>query len=448
MNIALPEKVSGIIHTLQAAGFEAYAVGGCIRDSVLGRRPNDWDITTSAHPEQVKALFRRTVDTGLAHGTVTVLLGDGAFEITTYRTDGEYTDSRHPSSVEFVSSLEEDLQRRDFTINAMAYNEERGLVDPFDGFGDLQRCLIRCVGDPFARLSEDALRILRSIRFSAQLSFSIEEKTRDAMRALASSLNKISAERICMELMKLITSPHPEYLRDAYRLGITSVILPELDTAMETTQRSRFHLYTVGEHTIHTMQAIAPDPVLRWTMLLHDLGKPQVKTTDEEEMDHFRGHQEVSAQMAAEILHRLKMDNETIRQVTTLVRYHDWRYPPEDKNIRRALNRLGPELYASLLEVQRADAKGKSSYYQKETLDYIDELERRFRRILKEEQCFSLKDLAVSGKDLIEMGVKSGPRIGALLKEALELILEDPEKNRHEVLLEYINNIIKNGGAV
>ena len=249
MRLTIPPKVSEILDILHSHGYEAYAVGGCVRDSILARTPDDWDITTSANPEEVKGLFRRTVDTGLQHGTVTVLLGEESFEVTTYRLDGEYEDSRHPREVTFTSSLQEDLKRRDFTINAMAYNRQEGLVDFFGGMADLQRKVIRAVGDPKERFSEDALRIMRAVRFSAQLGFSIERKTYEALRELAPSLVHISAERIQTELVKLLLSEHPEYLEAAWQTGITRVILPEFDAMMETPQNSPHHCYDVGHIT-------------------------------------------------------------------------------------------------------------------------------------------------------------------------------------------------------
>jgi tRNA nucleotidyltransferase/poly(A) polymerase len=262
MKIQLPEKVNRIITTLQKHGFEAYAVGGCVRDSFLGRVPGDWDITTSAAPEETKSLFARTFDTGIEHGTITVLLNGEGFEVTTYRIDGKYEDNRHPSKVQFTRSLSEDLLRRDFTINAMAYNEQDGLVDLFHGMEDLKKGVIRCVGNAEARFSEDALRILRAIRFSAQLGFEIEKETRQAIRKLAPNLSYISAERIQTELVKLLISDHPEKIQDAYELGITKVILPEFDAMMETTQETLHHCYNVGEHTIHALMNIPADKVL------------------------------------------------------------------------------------------------------------------------------------------------------------------------------------------
>ncbi|MBQ8596767.1 MAG: CCA tRNA nucleotidyltransferase, partial [Lachnospiraceae bacterium] len=260
--ITLPEKVKFIIDTIMDAGYEAYAVGGCIRDSILGRIPDDWDITTSATPDQVKELFKRTVDTGIQHGTVTVMLDKEGFEVTTYRIDGEYEDSRHPKEVTFTANLVEDLKRRDFTINAMAYNDKAGLVDVFEGIQDIERKMIRCVGCPKERFTEDALRMMRAVRFSAQLGYEIEENTAVAIKELAGNLVNISAERIQVELVKLVTSPHPENLRIAYETGITKVILPEFDVCMETVQNNPHHCYTVGEHTLKSMQSIQPDKVL------------------------------------------------------------------------------------------------------------------------------------------------------------------------------------------
>lgn len=267
MIIQLPEDVRFIIHTLQDAGHEAYAVGGCVRDSLLSRTPDDWDITTSARPEETKKLFRRTIDTGIQHGTVTVMLKKNGYEVTTYRVDGEYEDGRHPKEVIFTANLIEDLKRRDFTINAMAYNEESGLVDAFTGKKDLEEGIIRCVGDADERFTEDALRIMRAVRFSAQLGFSMEDKTKAAIRGHAENLRKVSAERIQTELTKLVTSPHPEYLRSAWETGITAVFLPEFDRLMRTPQNNPHHCLNVGEHTLRAMQAVRPDKILRLTML-------------------------------------------------------------------------------------------------------------------------------------------------------------------------------------
>ena len=290
MKIQLPEKVSSIIKALEEAGYEAYAVGGCVRDSVLGRNPQDWDITTSAKPQEVKRLFSHTIDTGIQHGTVTVMLEREGFEVTTYRIDGEYEDARHPKEVTYTSNLLEDLKRRDFTINAMAYNESHGLVDAFDGIGDLERKCIRCVGNPKERFMEDALRMLRALRFGAQLGFSVEENTFQAIRELSPTIGKISAERIQTELVKLLTSPNPQEMRKVYESGIADVVLPEFSRLMETTQENPHHCYTVREHTLRVLENVPNDKVLRLAALFHDIAKPVCKTVDEKGVAHFYGH--------------------------------------------------------------------------------------------------------------------------------------------------------------
>lgn len=288
MKIELPKKVLFIINNLQLAGYDAFAVGGCVRDSILARKPQDWDITTSAKPEAIKEIFRRTVDTGIEHGTVTVMIGKDSYEVTTYRIDGAYEDSRHPKEVHFTNCLEEDLRRRDFTINAMAYNDDVRLVDVFGGMQDLNHHLIRCVGDPRERFSEDALRILRAVRFSAQLDFPIEPDTAKAVKELAPNLKNISAERIQTELVKLLTSPHPERIQDACELGITKVVFPEWDAMVGVKQNTIHHKYDVAEHTLHTLKHVKRDKYLRLTMLFHDMGKPAMKTTDEKGNDHSK----------------------------------------------------------------------------------------------------------------------------------------------------------------
>lgn len=436
MKIQLPQKVNTIIRELKKHGFDAYAVGGCVRDSVLGRTPQDWDITTSAKPEQVKDIFPRTVDTGIQHGTVTVLLEKEGFEVTTYRIDGEYEDARHPKNVIFTSNLLEDLKRRDFTINAMAYNEETGLVDAFDGIGDLKRHVIRCVGRAEERFEEDALRMLRAVRFAAQLGFGIEEDTRSAIVRMASNLSKISAERIQAELVKLAVSPHPEEMKTVYETGISDVILPEFSAMMRTEQHNPHHIYTVGEHTIQSMKNIRADRILRLTMLFHDVAKPPCRTEDKNGIHHFHGHPQMGAEMTKKILRRLKFDNDTIWQVAALVKAHDDRPPLSDKHIRRAIYRNGAELYPALFAVKRADILAQSTFLQQEKLLYVDQYERIYRQIRKKEQCLSLKELAVTGSDLIAEGMKPGKEIGLVLNQMLQDVLEEPEMNRKEKLME------------
>ena len=435
MIFEIPQKVEIIINTLEDAGFEAYAVGGCVRDALLGRKPNDWDITTSAKPEQVKALFRRTVDTGIAHGTVTVLLDKDGFEVTTYRVDGEYEDGRHPKEVSFTASLEEDLKRRDFTINAMAYNSRKGLVDLFEGQKDLENKIIRCVGDPLERFTEDALRIMRAVRFSAQLGFSLEKETRKALLVLAPNLKHVSAERIQVELVKLLVSPHPDYLRIAYAAGVTKEFLPEFDRCMETPQNTPHHCYTVGEHILHSLLYVREDKVLRLTMLLHDIAKPVVRKTDENGRDHFKTHALEGEKMAKTILRRLKFDNDTIAKVTRLVRWHDLRPTPAPADVRKAVNVIGEDLFPMWMEVQWADNMAKSGYHGEEKIARQTGVRKTWEEIVKKGECVSMKGLAVTGSDLIAAGMKPGKEMGNVLHRLLEKVLENPELNEKEKLL-------------
>lgn len=437
MRLKTPAGVNMIIEILQKHGHEAFAVGGCVRDSILGRIPDDWDITTSASPYQVKELFQRTVDTGLQHGTVTVMMGSTGYEVTTYRIDGEYEDGRHPKEVQFTSNLTEDLKRRDFTINAMAYSPEQGLIDQFGGMMDLQKKIIRCVGDPWKRFGEDALRILRAVRFAAQLGFTIEENTRQAIVELAPTLVKISAERIQTEIVKLLLSHRPQLWQTVYETGITRIIMPEFDCIMTTPQNNPHHIGTVGEHTLLSLPQVEPDKVLRLTMLFHDMGKAETHSTDEQGIDHFYGHQQVGQEIAKKILRRLKFDNDTIRQVTKLVFWHDYRTLPTPKAVRRAIHQVGEDLFPLLLKVQRADCLAQSNYLREEKLQRLAQVEDIYQEILRKKQCVSLKTLAVTGKDLIQEGMQPGPGLGEALQKLLDMVLDDPQMNKKEKLLEY-----------
>lgn len=444
MQIQLPDKVNRIINALMEAGFEAYAVGGCVRDSVLGRAPNDWDITTSAKPAEVKEIFPRTIDTGIKHGTVTVMLDKEGFEVTTYRIDGDYEDGRHPKEVTFTACLEEDLKRRDFTINAMAYNEQDGLVDIFGGIQDIEQEVIRCVGDAQERFTEDALRMLRAVRFSAQLGYQIEEGTQDAIRKMAPNLKLISAERIQAELVKLVVSPHPDYLRTAYETGITEQILPEFDLCMETEQNNPHHCYNVGEHILHAMLAIESDKVLRLGMLFHDIGKPQTLTIDEEGITHNKGHAEVGEKMTKDILNRLKFDNNTLDKVLKIVRYHDQEIGLNESGVRRAANRMGEDFFPMLFAVQHADVRAQSDYMREEKLQKLAYIQQLYEGICQRQECLSLKDLAVTGSDLIALGMPPGKEMGTILHELLELVLDEPKRNTREELLQISREKIKN----
>ena len=445
--IKLPKHVKYIIETLEQNGYEAYAVGGCVRDSILGREPNDWDITTSADPYEVKKLFSHTIDTGLQHGTVTIMLEHVGYEVTTYRIDGDYEDSRHPKEVTFTKSLEEDLKRRDFTVNAMAYNDRDGLIDLFQGMDDIQKKVIRCVGNAEERFTEDALRIMRAVRFSAQFGYEIELETKKAIVKLAPNLKNISAERIREELIKLLVSDHPDYIRIAYETGITAQILPELDVCMETKQNTPHHKYTVGEHIIHSLTYVPGDKVLRLAMLMHDIGKPYCITTDEAGRDHFKGHAEKSAEMAAVIMHRLKFDNDTLNRVKRLAKYHDWAIslsPPIKKaTVRSMISRIGEDLFPDLFTIGDADLLAQSDYFKAEKEEKQQLLKEMYREIIEQGDCLSIKNLAVSGNDLIEHGMKPGKELGQVLQKMLEDVLKHPSSNNKEYLLNHLNKYVE-----
>lgn len=439
--IILPEQVSYIIQVLEDAGYEAYAVGGCVRDSVLGREPQDWDITTSAQPNIVKNLFPRTIDTGIVHGTVTVMMGKVGYEVTTYRIDGEYEDARHPKEVIYTGDLLEDLKRRDFTINAMAYNDKNGFVDAFGGLEDLKHGIIRCVGNAKERFSEDALRMLRAIRFSAQLDFSIEDSTFEAIGELAQTMEKISAERIQVELVKLLQSNHPERIRDLYESGIAHIILPELAEAMHTPQNNPHHQYTVGEHTIRVIQEVPADRVLRIAALFHDIAKPATRTTDEKGIDHFYGHTKVGADMTQKIMRRLKFDTDTMQKVCALVRWHDERPMLSEEKIRKAIHYMGEDCFPQIFDLKRADILAQSEYHRQEKLEYLDDFKEMYERILAQGDCLNLKSLAINGRDLMELGVAQGREIGHILGALLEDVLTEPAHNNRPYLLEKVKKV-------
>ncbi len=471
MKIDLPHNVDYIINELMNNGYEAYAVGGCIRDSILEREPEDWDITTSARPMEVKKLFRRTVDTGIQHGTVTVMLDREGYEVTTYRIDGEYEDNRRPKSVEFTADLVEDLKRRDFTINAMAYNRREGLVDVFDGLNDLKKGIIRCVGSAAERFDEDALRILRAVRFSAQLGFEIEEETLKAVKEKTDRLEAISAERIRVELNKLLLSPHPEKLIDAYQAGITKVVLPEFDAMMVTEQNNFHHIYNVGVHSLkavemagrHYSTPLQPEDcigqelttdsfrvpsgqketaVLRWTMLLHDVEKPGCKTVSPEG-DHFYGHPEKGAETARNILKRLKFDNETVDFVTRLIRWHDYRFTLTPQGMRRSVNKIGIDIMELLFEVKAADIMAKNPIIREEKLKKLDLAVELFQDIKEKQECVNLKMLNINGKDLIAIGIQPGKAMGDILDRLLLQVLDNPSLNEKQALLKLAKDFIE-----
>ena len=452
----IPENAAYIIRTLEEHGHEAYAVGGCVRDMVLGREPEDWDITTSAQPLQVKSLFRRTIDTGIRHGTVTVMLGKEGYEVTTYRKDGEYEDHRHPKEVLFTPDLIEDLQRRDFTINAMAYNPRTGLIDEYDGMRDLERHCIRCVGEPEERFEEDALRMLRGIRFAGQLQFEVEEATLRAIARKAPTLVNVSAERIRTELTKLLVSAGSDRLMLAVETGLSRYFLPELDAMLATEQNNPHHCYDVGHHSLRTIQGVnriwqeskghpkKEHVMLVYAALLHDVAKPDCRTTDGDGIDHFYGHPELGEAKAREILRRLKFDNETLATVACLIRYHDRRHEnclvdgvysdKGKKAMRRLMNEAGEKMMPLLFDLQLADLQAQSTYKREEKMAKLAAGKRCYEEIVAAGDAVTIKDLAISGSDLIEWGMQPGPHLGEILKDLLEVVLERPQDNTEQEL--------------
>lgn len=436
MKIRLPAAAQQAIGQLNTAGFDAYAIGGCVRDSLMGRTPDDWDITTSAKPEQIKKVFAGVpvIETGIQHGTVTVILDGQPLEITTYRIDGNYSDSRHPDEVRFTRNLREDLARRDFTVNALAYHPDEGIIDCFGGIDDLKRQTIRCVGEPDRRFSEDALRVMRGIRFASQLSFSLEPETETSLRHHAPLLQKVAAERLRVELTKLLCGQQVEKILLDFP-DVLGQLIPELLPMVGFDQRTPYHIYDVYGHTAHAVAAIDSVPVLRLTMLLHDIGKPSRFTVDEKGRGHFKGHGAVSVRMSEEILPRLRFDNRTTERVLALIKYHDVDLEPRENLIKRWLNRLTPEGFFQLMQVKLADNAAQNPVYNRRAS--YEEILQLAQDILDREECFSLSSLAVNGDDLLLLGMSPGKGLGETLRFLLQAVIDGKCENNRENLLEY-----------
>lgn len=440
IRIRVPKAAEMLIRKLNTAGFEAYAVGGCVRDSMLGSQPHDWDICTSAAPENVMELFRNQpsthiIETGLKHGTVTAVVDHVPYEITTYRVEGGYTDHRHPDEVRFVQSLCEDLSRRDFTINAMAYHPDEGLQDFFGGREDLEKGLIRCVGQAEKRFEEDSLRILRALRFSSRFGFQIEEETERAIRHLYGTLSYVSVERIWQETQKMLCGKGIRDILMQYP-EVICYVFPELKPSLGFEQQNPYHHFTVYEHLVRSTAEVPPETVLRLTMLFHDSGKPAAFFMDERGIGHAYGHAEISVRLVGEAMERLKVDTKTRERVLLLVKDHDL---PRETNRRQMVRRLGTygeEAYFQLLEVQRADALGKGTFDREEVEREHAKRVALLREIIEEQPCVSLRDLAVNGADLIALGVAPGKRIGNLLNRLLEDVLSEKLPNEREALME------------
>lgn len=436
MRLVLPYNARFIIERLQHNGYSCYAVGGCVRDSILGKEPADWDFTTSALPEEIERVFSdcRTLNFGKQFGTIGIILDNEQYEVTTYRIDGEYTDARHPDAVSFSDSLRDDLSRRDFTVNAMAYNDTEGLIDCFDGMKDLQYGVIRCVGVATNRFAEDALRILRALRFASTLGFSIEASTSDAILSGRKMLSAIANERIASELLKLLCGEKVDFILRRYR-SVFTVFIPELLGTFDFEQNTKHHNRDVYRHTVAAVKNIEPDPLLRTTMLFHDIGKPMSRTTDKFGVSHYKNHPILGAAMTEEILRRLCMPHRFIDEVTTLIRWHDVRVKPDPAGIKRLLGELGADMLFKLFKVQRADILAQSMYLREEKLSTLEASIAEAQRIVDSGECYNLRMLAVTGADLIHLGMTSGERIGEALNTLLDKVITGELENEKEVLI-------------
>lgn len=437
-HIEIPLPVQFIIQELEKCGYEAYMVGGCVRDSILGRIPHDYDICTSATPDEIIVAFpnQEIIPTGLQHGTVTILINREPYEVTTYRIDGKYTDNRRPDNVEFTNSLTEDLRRRDFTINAMAYNSTCGLVDPFGGIKDIENSVIRCVGSAHDRINEDALRILRAIRLAAQLDFGIAEETDEEIHKSFGLLENISIERVISEFTKIVSSDS-FYIKLMLYNDVFSLFIPELKYMIGFKQYNPYHSYDVFEHTVHALENCeSQDMIVRLAVFFHDFGKPHSYQEGEDGIRHFKGHGRVSADMTDIIMRKLRFDNNTREKVVELVYYHDASFAKGKKYVKRWLNKIGEIQFRRLLAVRKSDIMGQSNKYEQERLNELLLIDSLIDDVISGQDCFTVKDLSVGGKDLISIGYRPGCQIGKTLNQLLELVINEEVENKKDELLE------------
>ena len=437
-DINIPDSIKKAVDILESNGYEAYLVGGCVRDALLGFEPHDYDITTDAVPEEVKQVFSdyKVIETGIKHGTVTVLIDHGPIEITTYRTEKGYSDHRHPDEVSFTKDITSDLSRRDFTVNAIAYSTSRGYCDPFGGCDDLAENTLRCVRDPDERFNEDPLRILRAIRFSAVYGFKVDSETEASMHRNCKLISELSVERIRGEIEQILMSKGVYDALMNYP-DIFAVPIPEIEPMVGFDQKNRYHIYDVYEHTAKVVEHIDAKPELRWAALLHDVAKPLCFTEDERG-GHFYGHEEKSAEMARDIFNRLKFDNFTKDEACFVIERHMLQIEPAEKSVKRALRRFGEYRIRNVLSIMRAEtfAQAESLFANRDKK--YNEIEQLINNIVEEESCFSLKDLAINGNDLVEMGFK-GPEVGQILNNLLDMVIEGKIENKAEQLKTHIN---------
>lgn len=444
MTIDIPKGANTVLSILEHNGAEAYVIGGCVRDSILGRTPHDWDICTNALPEKVKDYFTslgyHVIETGMKHGTVTVMVENEPYEVTTYRVDGEYKDSRHPESVQFVGDLKADLARRDFTMNALAYNTEMGIVDYFNGLTDIRMKLIRCVGVADDRFNEDALRIMRAVRFASTYGFELDKSVTDSIHRNRNLLSNIAAERINVELTKALMGEGVGYILSNF-VDVIGVFFPEVLPMIEFKQNNPHHIYDVWNHTIEVVKNAENNATIKLAALFHDIGKPHSYTEDEQGIGHFYGHAGISMDIAETVLKRLKFDNDTIYNIVELIKYHDADIQPRNRSVKRWLNKIGENGLRQLVALKRADVMAQSELNRGERLMQLDGILACVETIIAQQQCFSLKDLAVNGRDLMDAGVPQGVRIGVVLNELLDMVLDEQIDNNHEVLLKAVKLI-------
>ncbi len=437
--VFMPDYCKTIIKSLENKGFEAYLVGGCVRDSVMGITPHDYDITTSATPEEMLECFCdfKVIKTGLKHGTLTVVIDENQIEVTTFRIDGEYTDFRRPDSVCFSRDLREDLSRRDFTINALAYSEKTGVVDMFGGLEDIKTKKIRCVGEPDTRFYEDALRILRALRFSSTLDFEIDVNTANSIQNNKELIKNIAVERVFEEFKKLLCGKRVEQVLLEFR-DVFAQFIPEIKPCFDFEQKTKYHCYDVYTHIVKTVANIKADETLRLCAYFHDIGKPQVFFVDEKGVGHFYGHNKTSSKIAKQVLKRLKADNKTINDVSTNVYVHDREIALTEKSVKRFLSKYSLQTFYDLLEIKKADALAHAKDYRDRT-DYLQTLYDLSRKIISEQQCFSLKDLDINGFDLISLGY-SGKQVGKALEFLLDAVIDGKVQNQREALINHLKD--------
>lgn len=441
MDIYIPENVKKILNALEESGYEAYIVGGCVRDSILGKDPRDYDVTTSALPEEVKACLVgfNVIETGLKHGTVTVVSGDDYVEVTTFRIDGEYLDHRRPESVEYANNLADDLSRRDFSINAMAYNAKIGIVDNYGGQKDLFRQVIRCVGNPCIRFDEDALRIIRALRFASELGFEIDLPTENAIHEMKNLLLNVAPERLAKEFELLIMGSSPANVLVSFA-DVFGTLFPEIMPCVGFDQHSRYHIYDVWKHTAVAIENSVADREVRLALFFHDIAKPKCCVYDEEGSGHFPGHESESAEMAEMIMRRMNFSSETIKCVTQLIKFHYVTPIDDEKVVKKLLSAVGPQYFFKLTEMMKSDSRAKQSICF-ERVQILEEMEAKAKLILHNKECISISQLDIKGTDIAALGVQ-GSRIGEILDELLMMHIDEKVRNEKAELISAAKKMI------